>query len=154
VRHDVLKLEVRRLRDILNAKQDEARLALLLLLLSTRPFTSHSLCSSLTFPHAHTRRWRICLHNHRDCESTVPRFPCIYTSHVVQVYGLTNRRFQLQCTIEERTREIQVHGDMLRAELKVLEDDQHRVALELKERQVKASSGKEGPGWGGVTDRC
>jgi len=76
VSHDVLKLEVKRLRDILNSRQDE-------------------------------------------------------------VFGLTNRRYQLQCTIEERTREIQVHCDMLRAELKVLQEDGHKVALELKERQVK-----------------
>ncbi|KAJ4460139.1 putative flagella associated protein [Paratrimastix pyriformis] len=120
VQHDVLKLEVRRLQEILNARQDE-------------------------------------------------------------VFGLTNRRYQLQCTIEERTQEIQAHCDMLRAELKarprppgprppapgppapgplalppspvgfrgsrgcrvgawrvqVLQEDHHRVSLELRERQVR-----------------
>lgn len=76
VQHDVLKLEVRKLRDALSARADE-------------------------------------------------------------VYGLSNRKFQLEMSMEERKREISVHRDVQRGQLKVTEEERHKVAMELQERKLK-----------------
>mmetsp|Transcript_5711 Transcript_5711/g.6544 ORF Transcript_5711/g.6544 Transcript_5711/m.6544 type:complete len:927 (+) Transcript_5711:140-2920(+) len=76
VAHDVLKLEVKRLRDILNLRADE-------------------------------------------------------------VFGLENRKFQLQMSMDERKHEIEVHREVLQAQLKTLQEDMHRVVLELKERELR-----------------
>lgn len=54
-----------------------------------------------------------------------------------EVFSLENRKFQLQQSMEERKQEVQVHLDGLRAELKLVRDDAHRVILELKERELK-----------------
>jgi|EP01047_Picozoa_sp_COSAG01_P022094 chromosome segregation ATPase len=82
VQHDVLKLEVRRVRDVLNQRADE-------------------------------------------------------------VFGLENRKAQLQLSMEEREREIAVHTQTLRAELKLGEEDRSKVAKELKERMLKIETLKK-----------
>ena len=76
VNHDVLKLEVKRLREQLNAKADE-------------------------------------------------------------VFGLQNRKFQLQMSMEERQQEIKVHSDVLKAQLKAAEEERHATARELSEKLLK-----------------
>mmetsp|Transcript_3573 Transcript_3573/g.9535 ORF Transcript_3573/g.9535 Transcript_3573/m.9535 type:complete len:880 (+) Transcript_3573:71-2710(+) len=76
VGHDVLKLEVKRLREQLNAKADE-------------------------------------------------------------VFGLQNRKFQLQMSMEERQQEIKVHSDVLKAQLKAAEEERHATARELSEKLIK-----------------
>ena len=76
VGHDVLKLEVKRLREQLNAKADE-------------------------------------------------------------VFGLQNRKFQLQMSMEERQQEIKVHSDVLKAQLKAAEEERHTTARELSEKLIK-----------------
>jgi len=76
VAHDVLKLEVKRLREQLNAKADE-------------------------------------------------------------VFGLQNRKFQLQMSMEERQQEIKVHSDVLKAQLKAAEEERHATARELSEKLLK-----------------
>ena len=82
VQHDVMKLEVRRLRDILNSRADE-------------------------------------------------------------VFGLENRKAQLQLSMEEREREITVHRETLRGELKLAEEDRSKVSKELKERMLKIETLKK-----------
>uniref|UniRef100_A0A7S2SB82 Coiled-coil domain-containing protein 39 n=1 Tax=Rhizochromulina marina TaxID=1034831 RepID=A0A7S2SB82_9STRA len=74
VQHDVMKLEVKRLRDTLNTKAD-------------------------------------------------------------RVFSLENRKQQLQLSMEERKQEIAVHQDVQRAQLKVAEEERHKVALELGARR-------------------
>ena len=76
VNHDVLKLEVKRLREQLNSKADE-------------------------------------------------------------VFGLQNRKFQLQMSMEERQQEIKVHSDVLKAQLKAAEEERHATARELSEKLIK-----------------
>ena len=76
VQHDVLKLEVRKLRNILSGRADE-------------------------------------------------------------VFGLENRKAQLEMSMEERKREIAVHMDVQRAQAKLAESERHRVAMELKDRIAK-----------------
>jgi len=76
VGYDVLKLEVKRLREMLNAKADE-------------------------------------------------------------VFGLQNRKFQLQMSMEERQQEIKVHTDVLKAQLKAAEEERHATAKGLAEKLLK-----------------
>lgn len=53
------------------------------------------------------------------------------------MFSLENRRFQLKMSMEERRQEVEVHRDALRAELKLVREDVHRLTLELKERALK-----------------
>jgi coiled-coil domain-containing protein 39 len=48
-----------------------------------------------------------------------------------RVYGLENRKYQLEMSMEEREKEIQVHKDILVSELKAAEEERHKVAVEL-----------------------
>jgi chromosome segregation ATPase len=52
------------------------------------------------------------------------------------VFSLENRKQQLLLSMEERKQEIAVHSDLLRAELKALQEDRHRITLELRQRQA------------------
>merc|ERR1740130_356955 len=76
VQHDVMRLEVRRLRDALNARADE-------------------------------------------------------------VFSLENRQFQLTMSMEERKKEIAVHREVQRAQVRAAEDERHRVTVELAERTTR-----------------
>lgn len=48
-----------------------------------------------------------------------------------RVYGLENRKYQLEMSMEEREKEIQVHKDILISESKAAEEERHKVAVEL-----------------------
>jgi len=48
-----------------------------------------------------------------------------------RVYGLENRKSQLEMSMEEREKEIQVHKDILLSEYKAAEEERHKVAVEL-----------------------
>ena len=48
-----------------------------------------------------------------------------------KVYGLENRKYQLEMSMEEREKEIQVHKDILTSELKSAEEERHQVKVEL-----------------------
>lgn len=48
-----------------------------------------------------------------------------------KVYGLENRKYQLEMSMEEREKEIQVHKDILTSELKSAEEERHNVKVEL-----------------------
>lgn len=76
VAHDVLKLEVKRLRDALNDRSDA-------------------------------------------------------------VFSLENRKFQLQLSMDERKHEVEVHRELLAAQLKMTREDIHRATLEMKERSMR-----------------
>ena len=51
-----------------------------------------------------------------------------------RVYGLENRKYQLEMSMEEREKEISVHKDILVSELKSAEEERHKVAVELQVR--------------------
>ena len=53
------------------------------------------------------------------------------------MFGLENRKFQLQMSMDERQQEIKVHSDVLRAQLKAVEDERHTAAKELSDRLLK-----------------
>ena len=48
-----------------------------------------------------------------------------------KVYGLENRKYQLEMSMEEREKEIQVHKDILTSEWKSAEEERHQVKVEL-----------------------
>jgi hypothetical protein len=48
-----------------------------------------------------------------------------------RVYGLENRKYQLEMSMEEREKEISVHKDILVSEEKAAEEERHKVAVEL-----------------------
>lgn len=54
-----------------------------------------------------------------------------------KVYGLENRKYQLEMSMEEREKEIQVHKDILTSELKSAEEERHQVKVELQVRKNK-----------------
>lgn len=56
------------------------------------------------------------------------------------VYGLENKKNQLEMSMQEREKEILVHRDVLLAEQKAIEDERHRIAIELAERKNKVKN--------------
>ena len=57
-----------------------------------------------------------------------------------QVYGLENRKYQLEMSMEEREKEIQVHKDILVSESKAAEEERHKVAVELQYRKTRVKN--------------
>jgi hypothetical protein len=57
-----------------------------------------------------------------------------------RVYGLENRKSQLEMSMEEREKEIQVHKDILSSEYKAAEEERHKVAVELQFRKSKVKN--------------
>lgn len=53
------------------------------------------------------------------------------------LYSLENRKQQLQISMEEREKEIEVHQEVLKAQLRSQEDEKHKTAIELAERKQK-----------------
>jgi chromosome segregation ATPase len=53
------------------------------------------------------------------------------------VFSLENRRQQLMLSLEERKEEIGVHRDVLKAELRTVQDERHKVTMELRDRESK-----------------
>lgn len=56
-----------------------------------------------------------------------------------EVHGLTNRKFQLQKTMEERSLQIRAQKELLRADLKMAQEEVHAVTMELRDREMKAT---------------
>lgn len=57
-----------------------------------------------------------------------------------RVYGLENRKSQLEMSMEEREKEIQVHKDILLSEYKAAEEERHKVAVELQFRKSRVKN--------------
>jgi chromosome segregation ATPase len=52
------------------------------------------------------------------------------------VFSLENRKQQLLLSMEERKQEISVHRDLLKAELRALNEDRHNITTELNNRRA------------------
>ncbi|KAA0152425.1 hypothetical protein FNF29_03991 [Cafeteria roenbergensis] len=61
------------------------------------------------------------------------------TSKTDEVFGLENRHQQLQLSIAERRKEIEVHTKLQRAQAKLAEEERHRVALDLRKREARVA---------------
>lgn len=57
-----------------------------------------------------------------------------------RVYGLENRKYQLEMSMEEREKEIQVHKDILVSECKAAEEERHKVAVEQVFRKTRVKN--------------
>ena len=57
-----------------------------------------------------------------------------------KVFNLENRKYQLEMSMQEREKEIQVHKDVLTAEHKAAEEERHKIAVELAERKNKVKN--------------
>lgn len=57
-----------------------------------------------------------------------------------RVFGLENRKYQLEMSMEEREKEIQVHKDILVSESKAAEEERHKVAVELMYRKTRVKN--------------
>lgn len=57
-----------------------------------------------------------------------------------RVYGLENRKYQLEMSMDEREKEIQVHKDILESEKQAAEEERHKVAVELQIRSQKVKN--------------
>lgn len=57
-----------------------------------------------------------------------------------RVFGLDNRKYQLEMSMEEREKEIKVHKDILTSEFKSAEEERHKVAVELQQRKNKVKN--------------
>lgn len=66
----------------------------------------------------------------------VRRLRDLHSAKTDAVFSLENRKQQLMLSMEERKQEISVHRDLLRAELKALNEDRHSVMMELRNRQA------------------
>lgn len=53
-----------------------------------------------------------------------------------EVVSLKNRQTQLEITIKQRQAEIKTHNDLLRAELRLLQEERHKTVKELNERTL------------------
>eukprot|EP00928_Gymnodinium_smaydae_P048052 TRINITY_DN320_c0_g2_i1.p1 TRINITY_DN320_c0_g2~~TRINITY_DN320_c0_g2_i1.p1 ORF type:complete len:893 (-),score=305.30 TRINITY_DN320_c0_g2_i1:246-2924(-) len=53
------------------------------------------------------------------------------------LYSLENRKQQLQISMEEREKEVEVHTEVLKAQLRCAEEERHKAAVELAERKQK-----------------
>jgi hypothetical protein len=67
----------------------------------------------------------------------VRRLRDVLALHADEVFSLENRKLQLRLSAQERVAEVEVHRDGLRAELRLLREDAHRLAMELRERAIK-----------------
>lgn len=57
-----------------------------------------------------------------------------------EVFNLENRKYQLELSMQEREKEINVHRDVLIAEHKAAEEERHKIAVELAERSNKVKN--------------
>jgi len=70
----------------------------------------------------------------------VKRLKQIPSAKSDEVYGLENRKFQLSMSMQERKKEITVHMEVQRAQLKSSTEERHKVAMELREREMKVAA--------------
>ncbi|GLD95471.1 hypothetical protein PINS_up004116 [Pythium insidiosum] len=65
----------------------------------------------------------------------VKRLKEILNMRADEVFSLENRDFQLKKSMEERKKEIAMHREMQRATIKCIEEERHKVSVELAERE-------------------
>ncbi|DAZ96764.1 TPA: hypothetical protein N0F65_012341 [Lagenidium giganteum] len=67
----------------------------------------------------------------------VKRLKEILNARADEVFSLENRDFQLKKSMEERKKEIQMHREIQRATNKAIEEERHKVSVELAERESR-----------------
>merc|ERR1719379_198459 len=87
-----------------------------------------------------TREKEEVLVHHDVMKLEVSRLRTKLTARTEQVFALENRKQQLQLSMQEREKEVEVHLDVLRAQHRVAQDERHSTAIELAERKQKIYS--------------
>jgi len=62
------------------------------------------------------------------------------SSKADEVFGLENREFQLRMSMDERRREIAVHTDVQKAEIKAAEEERHQMAVRQNEQNQRLAA--------------
>ena len=62
------------------------------------------------------------------------------SSKADEVFGLENREFQLRMSMDERRREVAVHIDVQKAEIKQAEDERHQMAVSHNEQKQRLAA--------------
>eukprot|EP00698_Gefionella_okellyi_P005721 TRINITY_DN15185_c0_g1_i1.p1 TRINITY_DN15185_c0_g1~~TRINITY_DN15185_c0_g1_i1.p1 ORF type:complete len:936 (-),score=307.22 TRINITY_DN15185_c0_g1_i1:68-2806(-) len=75
--------------------------------------------------------------NRNEMKLELKRLREILNERADEVYQIRNRNEQLKLAAEEREKQIVAHRDMLRAQLRLLEQERSKVAAELNERLQK-----------------
>lgn len=75
--------------------------------------------------------------SHDVLKLEVKRLRDILTTKADEVLALENRKLQLELSMKEREKEVQLHQDVQRAEHKAAEEGRHNLSMDLKERQIK-----------------
>lgn len=57
-----------------------------------------------------------------------------------EVFGLENREFQLRMSMDERRREISVHTDVQKAEIRAAEEERHQMAVRQNEQKQRLAA--------------
>jgi len=78
--------------------------------------------------------------HHDAMKLEVKRLRTLVNTKTDSLCSLENRKEQLQISMEERAKEIEVHQEVLRGQLRVNNEENHRVAIELSERKQKLSN--------------
>ena len=130
---DELVVKKRNLRDSIAAKKELANMIAELELVNG---------AAVATLKEHKKNRKTIMVNHDVLKLEVKRLRDKLSLHADEVFGLANRKFQLQQSMEERKQEIQVHKDVQRAAHKAAEEERHKIALESKERMTKVTSMK------------
>mmetsp|Transcript_91480 Transcript_91480/g.244969 ORF Transcript_91480/g.244969 Transcript_91480/m.244969 type:complete len:925 (-) Transcript_91480:135-2909(-) len=75
--------------------------------------------------------------HHDVMKLEVKRLRGILAERTEQTFALENRKAQLQISMEEREKEIEVHQEVLKSSYRVSQEERHKLALELADRQKK-----------------
>mmetsp|Transcript_12121 Transcript_12121/g.27996 ORF Transcript_12121/g.27996 Transcript_12121/m.27996 type:complete len:922 (-) Transcript_12121:343-3108(-) len=84
-----------------------------------------------------------CIVNHDLLRLEVKKLKDILNMKADEVFSLENRKYQLQRSMEERAAEVKVQLDILRADLKMAEDERHKIVMDLRERELKVATLKK-----------
>ncbi|ETW04915.1 hypothetical protein H310_04017 [Aphanomyces invadans] len=67
----------------------------------------------------------------------VKRLKDLLNSRADEVFSLENREFQLKKSMDERKKEISVHREVQRAQVKAAEEERHKISVEYGEREMR-----------------
>jgi UDP-glucose:O-linked fucose beta-1,3-glucosyltransferase len=81
--------------------------------------------------------------SHASMQLEVKRLRDLLHQKADQVIGLENRKMQLELSMEERQKDIEVHKDVQRLEFKTVEEERHQIMMELNERLLKVDRLKQ-----------
>ncbi|RQM21404.1 hypothetical protein B5M09_009793, partial [Aphanomyces astaci] len=69
----------------------------------------------------------------------VKRLKDLLNSRADEVFSLENREFQLKKSMDERKREISVHREVQRAQVKAAEEERHKISVEYGDREMRVT---------------